>query len=55
VAGIASLTWARYGSSYSMSTIRYWLARYAYNPDCGWYCYTNNHGYGIPDAYYVAM
>lgn len=54
VAGIVSLTWSRYPST-SVSTIQSWLRYYSYNPECGWGCYTNNYGYGVPDAYWVAI
>jgi thermitase len=54
VAGIVSLAWSRY-PTISASTIISWLRYYSYNPECGWGCYTNNFGYGVPDAYYVAI
>ena len=54
VAGIVSLTWSRYPGT-SVSTIQGWLRYYSYNPECGWGCYTNNYGYGVPDTYWVVI
>ncbi len=54
VAGIVSLTWSRYPTA-AASTIVSWLRYYSYNPQCGWGCYTNDYGYGVPDAYWVAL
>lgn len=53
LAGIAGLTVSRYPTA-SEGTIRYWLQWGAYNPECGWNCYTNNYGYGVTDAYWAA-